>query len=832
MADETKDNIPANISQIPLLPLRDILVFPSTVVPLFVGREKSIQALEQAMVANKEILLAAQIKAKTNEPSPDEIYKVGTISTILQLLRLPDGTVKVLAEGKKRAKIKKFLQTEEFFFVEAEETPEEIVPGVENEALVRTVKMSFDNYVRLNKRIPPEMLLSIASIDNESKLADTLVAHLSNLKLEDRQRLLEETNPSKRLEELYGYIQSEIEIMRVEKKIRARVKRQMEKTQKEYYLNEQMQAIQKELGDRDDGRAEMQEIETQISKKKLSEEAREKLNKELRKLKLMSPMSAEATVVRNYIDTVLSLPWEEYSDDKKDIAHAETVLERDHYGLEKVKDRIVEFLSVRSLVDHLKGPILVLVGPPGVGKTSLARSVAEASGKKFVRVSLGGVRDEAEIRGHRRTYIGSMPGKVIMSLKKAGSSNPVVLLDEIDKLSQDFRGDPSSALLEVLDPEQNHSFVDHYLDLDYDLSKVMFMATANSLDTIPGPLLDRMEVIRLSGYTEEEKVQIAQQYLVPKQLKDNGLGDQKVNLSPKSVRELVRYYTREAGVRNLEREIASVCRKVARKHMSKLISKKDASDDKSAEVKDAEKIKIAETVTDKSVNKYLGPRRYRIGLQGVDHEIGLCTGLAWTQVGGELLLSEVAVLPGKGKLTLTGKLGEVMQESAQAALSYVRSRSSFLGLDDDFYEKIDIHIHVPEGGIPKDGPSAGLCLATALTSALTKRPISRDVAMTGEITLRGRALPIGGLKEKTLAAHRGGIKKVIIPKENEKDLHEVPKNILKDVNVVTVEHMDEVLMHALVWKNPGEDKDQDELFEKLRKITETEISSAELSFHH
>ena len=835
----------ADTAQYPLLPLRDILVFPSTVVPLFVGREKSIQALEQAMAQNKEILLAAQIKAKTNEPTPDDIYRVGTVSTILQLLRLPDGTVKVLVEGQKRARIVSYLEAEEFFLVETSVLEEEQKGGIENEALIRTVKIAFDNYVRLNKRIPPEMLLSIASIDDESKLADTLVAHLGNLKLQEKQRLLEETDPLKRLEELYGYIQSEIEIMRVEKKIRARVKRQMEKTQKEYYLNEQIQAIQKELGDRDDGRTEIQELEMQIKEKKLSDEAREKLNKEVKKLKLMSPMSAEATVVRNYIDTVLSLPWGEFQKEIRDINFAEETLEKDHYGLHKVKDRILEHLSVQSLVDSMKGPIICLVGPPGVGKTSLARSVATATGRDFVRISLGGVRDEAEIRGHRRTYIGSMPGKIIMALKKSGSSNPVLLLDEVDKLSQDFRGDPSSALLEVLDPEQNHTFNDHYLDLDYDLSKVLFLATSNTLDTIPRPLLDRMELINLSGYTENEKVNIATQYLVPKQLKNNGLGEQKVTIGPPAVKELVRYYTREAGVRGLEREIGSICRKIARKHIQKHEDKRepvagtaDGEDGGSSDPRDLPEVNlepgtVQENVSPKAVQKYLGPRKHRIGLQGRHHEVGLCTGLAWTQVGGDILISEVAVLPGKGKLTLTGKLGEVMQESAQAALSYVRSRSSFLGIEEEFYEKIDLHIHVPEGGIPKDGPSAGICMATALTSALTGRPVSKDVAMTGEITLRGRVLPIGGLKEKILAAHRGGIKKVIIPIENEKDLREIPKNVLKDLTIVACEHMDKVLIHALVWKKPaGGEKEEDELFEKLRKITETEVATAELSFHH
>ena len=864
MADAQDQAMPKGRSRIPLLPLRDILVFPSTVVPLFVGRDKSIQALEQAMAGNKEILLAAQIKAKTNDPAVEDIYRIGTISNILQLLRLPDGTVKVLVEGQRRARITEFVQTEEFFMVEAEDLVETKGSSVENEALIRTVKMAFDNYVRLNKRIPPEMLLSIAQIEDESKLADTLVAHLTNLKLQDKQRLLEQTEPRIRLEELYGFIQSEIEIMRVEKKIRARVKRQMEKTQKEYYLNEQMAAIQKELGDRDDGRQEIQELENQVKKKLLTPEAKEKVTKELRKLKMMSPMSAEATVVRNYIDTVLSLPWGEMTTEKKDIVYAESILNKDHFGLDKVKDRILEYLSVRLLADNLKGPILCLVGPPGVGKTSLARSVAEATGRNFIRISLGGVRDEAEIRGHRRTYIGSMPGKLVLAVKKAGSSNPVILLDEIDKLSQDFRGDPSSALLEVLDPEQNHTFNDHYLDLDYDLSKCLFLATANSLHTIPRPLLDRMEVISLSGYTEEEKMSIARQFLVPKALGDNGLAKSEVTFQPKALKEIITYYTREAGVRSLEREIGSVCRKVARKHLAKF--SEDLRDAAALEATKAPKIKktleknleklaekngedttttiaevsgkipadfkVIEVVTDKSVQKYLGAHKYRIGLQNSHNEIGLCTGLAWTEVGGDLLVTEVAVLPGKGKLTITGKLGEVMQESAQAAFSYVRSRSAFLGIEDDFYSKLDFHIHVPEGAIPKDGPSAGLCMATALTSALTRRPVSKDVAMTGEITLRGRALGIGGLKEKVMAAHRGGITKILFPKENEKDLIDIPKNILKDLTMIPVEHMDAVLMHALVWNEPGEDKKNDELFEKLRKISEAEAAAAGVSHAH
>lgn len=839
MSDNTPKSSNRPRTRIPLLPLRDILVFPSTVVPLFVGRDKSILALEQAMAGSKEIFLAAQMKARTNDPTADDIYKVGTISIIRNMLRLPDGTVKVLVDGQRRARITEFLQTEEFFFVEAEDLEEKATQTVENEAIVRTVKMAFDNYVRLNKRIPPEMVLSITGIEDEGKFADTLVTQLNNLKLQDKQKLLEQTDPRLRLEELYGYIQSEIEIMRVEKKIRARVKRQMEKTQKEYYLNEQMAAIQKELGEKDDSRAEMQELEQQIKKKALSADAKEKLTKELRKLKMMSPMSAEATVVRNYIETVLSLPWGEFTQEKNNIKHAAEVLDRDHYGLEKVKDRILEYLAVRALNETMKGPILCLAGPPGVGKTSLARSVAEATGRSFVRISLGGVRDEAEIRGHRRTYIGSMPGKLIMALKKAGKSNPVILLDEIDKMTQDMRGDPSSAMLEVLDPEQNHNFSDHYLDLDYDLSRCLFIATANNLHTIPRPLLDRMEIIQLSGYTEEEKLAIAQQYLVPKELKENGLGGKEVTFQPKAIKEVISYYTREAGVRNLERELGSICRKVARKHLIKQSELDEANSDGSeVETTDGAApkidIKVSEVVTDKAVNKYLGPRKFRVGMQNSANEVGICTGLAWTEVGGDLLVVEVTTVPGKGKLTITGKLGDVMQESAQAAMSYVRSRAAFLDLEPDFYDKVDIHIHVPEGAIPKDGPSAGLCMATALTSAFTKRPVSKDVAMTGEITLRGRALPIGGLKEKILAAHRGGITKVLIPRDNEKDLQDLPKNILKEVKVIPVDHMDSVLMHALAWEDfKKDDKDrQDALFEKLRKITESELGTAEVVMAH
>jgi len=770
--------------RVPLLPLRDIIVFPHMVVPLFVGRQKSIRALEEAMGKQKSILLAAQKDAKTNEPAEDDIYRVGTLGTVVQLLRLPDGTVKVLVEGKKRARIGKYIDDGEFFLVDAEALDETFEKTTEIEALIRTVNSTFENYVKLNKKIPPEMIMSVASIDEPSRLSDTIVAHLG-IKLEDKQQLLEMMNPAERLEKVLGFMRSEIEILEVEKRIRSRVKKQMEKTQKEYYLNEQMRAIQKELGEKDEFKNEIQELEEKIKQKKMSAEAREKAEKELKKLKMMSPMSAEATVVRNYIDWIISLPWHEYTEDKLDIDDAEKVLEEDHYGLEKVKQRILEYLAVQGLVGHLKGPILCLVGPPGVGKTSLGRSIARSTGRKFVRVSLGGVRDEAEVRGHRRTYIGALPGKVIQSMKKAGSGNPVFLLDEVDKMSTDFRGDPSSALLEVLDPEQNTAFNDHYLDVDYDLSKVMFITTANNLERIPRPLQDRMEIIRIAGYTELEKLNIAKRYLIPKQREANGLHDSNITLSDSAMISLIRHYTKEAGVRSLEREIAAVCRKVAVDVVKK---------GRETHVK----------VTSKSLVPFLGPPRFRYGKAEQEHKIGMVTGLAWTDLGGELLSTEVQVLPGKGKLTITGRLGEVMQESAQAALSYVRSRAEELGLERDFYQKIDIHIHVPEGAIPKDGPSAGITMATALVSALTRIPVRHDIAMTGEITLRGFVLPIGGLKEKVLAAHRGGIRRVLIPAENEKDIQEIPSVILKSIEIETVEHMDQVLRKALVLENPEE----------------------------
>lgn len=790
MADEKKSSSENKKIQVPLLPLRDIIIFPHMVVPLFVGREKSINALEEAMNQEKDIFLVAQINAKTNDPKPDDIYKVGTLGTIIQLLRLPDGTVKVLVEGKRRAKIEKYVSLEHSYIVEVADVPEANNVDVEIEALMRSIKATFETYVKLNKRIPPEMLASVSVIDDPSRLADTIVAHLQ-LKLPDKQKILEIDSSKTRLEKLYSLMQSEIEILQVEKKIRTRVKKQMEKTQKEYYLNEQMQAIQKELGERDEFKSEIQELEEKLKEKKVSEEAEEKLKKEIKKLKMMSPMSAEATVVRNYIDWVLALPWGESTDVKTDLQEASDVLDKDHYGLDKAKERILEYLAVNKLVGKIRGPILCLVGPPGVGKTSLARSIATATNRKFVRLSLGGVRDEAEIRGHRRTYIGAMPGKLIQSLKKSGSNNPVFLLDEIDKMSTDFRGDPSSALLEVLDPEQNETFNDHYLDLDYDLSNIMFITTANTLQSIPTPLLDRMEVIRIAGYTEYEKIEICEKYLSKKQIKENGLTEDQIEFNPSAFRTIIRRYTREAGVRNLEREVSAVCRKVARKFAEHEAKQTD---------KPLGKIKI----NSKSIPQYLGVEKFRFGTKEENDEIGMVNGLAWTEVGGELLTTEVTVLPGKGKLIITGKLGDVMQESAQAAMSYVRSRALQFNLDRDFYAKVDIHIHVPEGAIPKDGPSAGITMATAITSALLQIPVNKEVAMTGEITLRGKVLPIGGLKEKLLAAHRGQLKTIIIPKDNEKDLKEVPNKIKKSLNIIPVEEVDEVLKHALKIPNPDD----------------------------
>ena len=767
---------------VPLLPLRDIVIFPYMVVPLFIGRERSIAALEHAMGQNSYILLCTQKDAKKDEPGELDIYRFGTLGNILQLLRLPDGTVKALIEGKRRAEIRHYLTNPNFFLVAVEEIIEPAESSTEAEALIRTNISSFEQYLKLNKKIPQEVFQAISTVTEAGRLADTIASHLA-IKIEEKQPLLEIIHPVKRLEKVLYVMQREIEVLQIEGRIKNRVKKQMEKTQKEYYLNEQMRAIQKEMGEKDDFRSEIQELERRIKKKRLSAEANAKVRHELKKLKLMSPMSAEATVVRNYIDWILSLPWYDKTKDKLNIVEAERILEEDHYGLEKPKERILEYLAVQSLVKKMKGPILCLVGPPGVGKTSLARSVARALGRNFVRLSLGGVRDEAEIRGHRRTYIGALPGKIIQSLRKAKTNNPVFCLDEVDKMSTDFRGDPSAALLEVLDPEQNFAFNDHYLDMDYDLSEVMFITTANNLYSIPLPLQDRMEIIRIPGYTEVEKLHIAQQFLIPKQREANGLNPENIEFSENAILTVIRQYTREAGVRNLERELAAICRKVAREV-----------------AKEGHEHKVR--VGTQTVPKYLGVPKYRFGRSEEKDEIGLTTGLAWTEFGGELLLTEVVILPGRGKLIITGKLGEVMQESAQAAMSYVRSRAAELGLPLDFYRRVDIHIHIPEGAIPKDGPSAGITLATTIVSALLKIPVHRDVAMTGEITLRGRVLPIGGLKEKIIAAHRGQIKTVLIPKDNEKDLKDIPARILKAVEVVPVEHMDEVLLRALVLEEP------------------------------
>ena len=780
---------------VPLLPLRDIVVFPTMVVPLFVGRPKSILALEAAAASGRELFLAAQRSAGKDEPGEEDIFRLGTLGSIIQLLRLPDQTVKVLVEGRARARVRNFVpetRDEPFFRADIEVIEEGDARSPEIDALVRSVHQTFDNYVKLNKKVAAEVLQSVTQIQAAGKLADTVATHL-NLKLEDRQRLLELADPAKRIEEVFALMQAEIEVLEVEKRIRGRVKKQMERSQKEYYLNEQMRAIQKELGERDDMKNEVTELEDQLKAKKMPDEVRERTEKEIRKLKTMSPMAAEATVVRNYVDWMLALPWDDHKPESHDVSDAERVLNEDHFGLEKPKERILEYLAVRALVEKMKGPILCLVGPPGVGKTSLGKSIARATGRDFVRISLGGVRDEAEIRGHRRTYIGALPGKIIQALKKAGSGNPIILLDEVDKMSMDFRGDPSSALLEVLDPEQNHTFNDHYLDMDYDLSRVMFICTANLLHQIPRPLQDRMEIINLPGYIESEKLAIARDYLVKKVREANGLDERHVEINDAAILEVVRYYTRESGVRSLERELASICRKLARD-----VAK--AGKDKAKKVK----------ITPVQVRKLLGAHKHRHGEAETENKIGLCTGLAYTEVGGELLQTEVSVTPGAGKLVVTGRLGEVMQESANAAMSYVRSRGKQLGLVPDFYSKVDIHIHVPEGATPKDGPSAGITIATAITSALTRVPIKASVAMTGEITLRGRVLPIGGLKEKLIAALRGGIKTVLIPKENEKDLKEIPALITRGLELIPVEHMDEVLIAALAhpdvrgFLRPGE----------------------------
>ncbi|AGH94396.1 endopeptidase La [Pseudobdellovibrio exovorus] len=799
--------------QLPLLPLRDLIIFPHMMMPLFVGREKSINALEDAMSKQTDIVLAAQKDAKTNNPDEKDIYAVGTVGAIIQLLRLPDGTVKVLVEGKRRVRIKNFVANEGHFVVNCEPVPEDVSNPTEASALVRSVKGTFETYVKLNKRIPPEILMRVSSIENPGELADIIVAQL-NLKLEDKQAVLEILDPTKRLEHLLNLMTGEIEILEVEKKIRTRVKKQMEKSQKEYYLNEQMQAIQKELGEKDDYQAELDDLSQKCNDKKMPKEAKDKVHKEIKKLKMMSPMSAEATVVRNYIDWVLSLPWQEYSEDRHDVKNAKRILDEDHWGLEKVKERILEYLAVLSLSKNMKGSIICLAGPPGVGKTSLARSIAESLNRPFARIALGGVRDEAEIRGHRKTYVGAMPGKILQALRKVDKGNPVLLLDEIDKMANDFRGDPASAMLEVLDPEQNMNFADHYLELEYDLSKVMFVATANNLGTVPRPLLDRMEVIYLDGYIEQEKFHIAKNYLVPKQIEAHGLKDFKVSIQDKAVRDVIRYYTREAGVRNLERQFANVFRKVAKDIvMSQSIDdfRKDAVTEKTTATKGkAAKGKKAATkkasegyvVTQEKVIELIGPHKYKFGEIEKQNEIGLTNGLAWTEVGGDLLAVEVSAVPGKGKFTVTGQLGDVMKESCVAAMSYARSRGPLFNLDKEFYENIDIHIHFPDGATPKDGPSAGIALTTSIVSAMMKIPVKRTVAMTGEVSLRGKVLPIGGLKEKILAAHRGGIKTVIIPKENEKDLKDIPKEVVKELKVILVDHVDQVLINALDIKGP------------------------------
>ena len=776
-------NQPRGLKQIiPVLPLRDIVVFPGMVAPLFVGREKSIQALEYSMSLEKDVFLLAQRQAKIDDPSERELYQVGTVSTILQMLRLPDGTVKVLIEGRYRARARRYLPNKTFFLVEVEELTDLPATESEREALVRTVKNTFENYQKFNKKIPQELVHTINGLDDPSRLVDALVPHLG-IKLEQKQEVLEIIQVSQRLEKLYEFMRGEIDILEIEQRIKGRVKKQMEKTQRDYYLNEQMRAIQKEMGEQDDFKNEIQELEKQIKRKRMSKEAGTKVRHELKKLKMMSPMSAEATVVRNYIDWLIALPWFNKSRVKLDIDEAEKILHEDHYGLEKPKERILEYLAVQSLNKKIRGPILCFVGPPGVGKTSLAKSIARATGRNFIRLSLGGVRDEAEIRGHRRTYIGALPGKIVQSLRKAKSNNPVFCLDEVDKMSTDFRGDPSAALLEVLDPEQNFAFNDHYLDIDYDLSEIFFITTANTLYSIPPPLQDRMEILRLPGYTEQEKLQIARQFLVKKQVEANGLKPEHIEISDNAILAIIRHYTREAGVRNLEREIASLCRKVAKEVVKKGM-------DTRVEINAA------------SIPKYLGVSKFRYGETEEKDEIGITTGLAWTEFGGELLLTEVVLMPGKGKLIITGKLGEVMQESAQAALSYVRSRAERLGLPINFYQKMDIHIHIPEGAIPKDGPSAGITIATSIVSALLKNPVKRKVAMTGEITLRGRVLPIGGLKEKLIAAQRGKVKMVIIPKDNEKDLKDIPSRVLKSMEIFPVENMDEVLRQALVLTDP------------------------------
>ncbi len=802
----TEQTLPDNVSQpkhdmMPLLPLRDVVVYPHLVIPLFVGRAKSVKALEIASEGNKQILLVAQKSANKDEPDADDLYEIGTLATVLQMLKLPDGTVKVLVEGLYRVRVSDFVETEECFLAKAEKIVQPEESDSETEALMRTVFTQFDQYVKLNKKIPPEILTSLATINDAGRLADTISAHLT-LKLEEKQKILEMLSVTERLEHLLHLMESEIDILQVEKRIRGRVKRQMEKSQREYYLNEQVKAIQKELGEQDES-VEMDELEKRINESGMSKEALAKVNAELKKLKMMSPMSAEASVVRNYIDTLVGLPWKKKTKISKDLKAAEAILDADHYGLEKVKERIVEYLAVQQRVGKLKAPILCLVGPPGVGKTSLGQSIAKAVNRKFIRMALGGVRDEAEIRGHRRTYIGSMPGKVLQSMSKVGVKNPLFLLDEVDKMGQDMRGDPSSALLEVLDPEQNHTFADHYVEVEYDLSDVMFVATANTMN-IPAPLLDRMEIIRLAGYTEDEKINIAMKYLLPKQLKAHGLKPAEISIAESVIRDIVRFYTREAGVRRLEQEIAKVCRKVVKEL---LLNKTKAKNSRPAsETEKAKPVKKV-VVTSKNLDKYLGVYRYDYGVAAKENQVGQVTGLAWTSVGGELLTIEAVLLPGKGKTITTGKLGDVMQESVQAAMSVVRSRAKRLGIPEDFYEKKDIHIHLPEGATPKDGPSAGIGLTTALVSVLTGIPARADVAMTGEITLRGEVLAIGGLKEKLLAAHRGGIKTVLIPESNVKDLVDIPENIKSHLQIHPVKWIDQVLELALeTMPQPSEEK--------------------------
>ncbi|MBW1956791.1 MAG: endopeptidase La [Deltaproteobacteria bacterium] len=777
------DPQPGKPRMLPLLPLRDIVVFPHMVAPLFVGRDKSVNALAEAMNQDKSVFLATQKKPNIDNPTERDLNTIGTVGTVLQLLRLPDGTVKALVEGRSRAKILRFVTNEGFFKVEYEAVPDMGLSDFEGEALRRAIVQSFEEYAKLNKNISKELLQNVSTLANLSQLADTVAAQFA-FKLEDKQKLLEAADLEQRLTLLLRFIRTEIDIFKMDQRIKGRIKEQMEKVQKNFYLNEQMRAIKKEMGAEEDPSEELAELEKRIKRKRVSKEASAKVRQEFKKLKMMTPMSAEATVVRGYIEWLIGLPWYEKTKLKHDIQEAEKILDEDHYGLEKPKERILEYLAVQSLVKKIKGPILCFVGPPGVGKTSLAKSIARATGRKFVRLSLGGVRDEAEIRGHRRTYIGAMPGKIIQSLKKVGVNNPVFCLDEVDKMSMDFRGDPSAALLEVLDPEQNFAFNDHYLDVDYDLTDILFITTANTLPDIPMPLQDRMEIIRLPGYTEYEKLNIARGFLIPKQIAANGLEGRKIYFSKQAVSMIINRYTREAGVRNLEREIASICRKIAREVMK-------------------HKKKETTHVTVNAVQKYLGPPRFRENQIEPEDHIGMVTGLAWTQVGGELLWVETLTMPGKGELTVTGKLGDVMKESAQAAVSYVRSRAECLMIDPKFYKNLDLHIHIPEGAIPKDGPSAGIAMCTSIVSTLTRRPVRKDVAMTGEITLRGRILPIGGLKEKILAAHRGGIKKVIIPKENEKDLRDIPKSISKQIEIVLVEHMDEVLPQAMIM-GPGE----------------------------